>query len=151
VRAWSVRWHDGVVIAPRFRLVLLAAAIALGAAACGGMSTPHRPTVDTASADANGDAAGTNPFIPENRNLSECVSSLPRPDCGTTAQGGLGQALTFAVLMVGMALIGWRIAHSVRKRERAGVPDPADPADPVDPAGAADRPADTGSAAPSSG
>jgi hypothetical protein len=44
---------------------------------------------------------------------------LPRPGCGSKAQGGWHQALTFAVLMLGMAFIGWRIFRSVKHRDQA--------------------------------
>ena len=106
----------------RLRSMLLAGALALGgASACGGMDTPQRraaPPPESAPAE--------NPFLPEDRNVGDCVSSLPRPDCGSDARGGAGQAITFGVLMVGMALIGWRIAHAVRRRDRAAAEAPAE-------------------------
>ena len=60
----------------------------------------------------------SNDFIPENPNFGSCVSSLPRPDCGSSAQGGYHQLLTFGVLMLGMAFIGWRVFRSVRRAEK---------------------------------
>ena len=105
----------------RFRLVVLAAGVVLGGAACSGMDTPQRPaaaTIDTSVSGA-GSSTADNPFIPEDVNIGDCVSSLPRPDCGSDAQGGGAQLATFGVLMAGMAFIGWRIARGVRRRERA--------------------------------
>ena len=99
---------------------MLAATVVLGSAACSGMDTPQRPasaTVEPVDTVADGTIAD-NPFIPEDRNIGDCVSSLPRPDCGSDAQGGGAQLATFGVLMAGMAFIGWRIARGVRRRER---------------------------------
>lgn len=76
-------------------------------------------TVDPAS-------IGTNPFIPEDANIGDCVSSVPRPECGSQAQGGWRQYLTMLVLVLGTAFIGWRIARGVRSRDRAMSP-PTDP------------------------
>ena len=61
----------------------------------------------------------TNDFIPENANIGDCVSSLPRPGCGSEARSDTGQLLTFAALLVGSVFIGWRIVRSVRQRESA--------------------------------
>jgi len=67
--------------------------------------------------------ATANPFLPDNENPTECLSSLPRPDCGSEERGGVIQLVTFAILMLGMAFIGWRIALGVRRRDRAMSPD----------------------------
>ena len=63
-----------------------------------------------------------NVYIPEDRDLSDCLSSLPKPDCGSEDRGGAAQYITFAVLMLGMAFIGWRIFLGVRRRDRAQTP-----------------------------
>jgi len=68
-------------------------------------------------------AATANPFLPDNENPTECLSSLPRPECGSEERGGAIQLLTFAILMLGMTFIGWRIALGVRRRDRAMSPD----------------------------
>ncbi|MEY4231761.1 MAG: hypothetical protein RLZZ362_2610 [Actinomycetota bacterium] len=59
-----------------------------------------------------------NEFIPENVNIGDCLSSMPRPNCGSTNRSGTGTLLTFGVLMAGTAFIGWRISRSVRARDR---------------------------------
>ena len=114
------------MIARHLRIVLAAAALSLFGVGCSGMNTPRQSqaskdatsaTVDPVTGDTVPNA-GNNPFIPENRNLSECVSSLPRPDCGSSAQGGWAQGATFGALMLGMSFIGWRIFRGVRKRDR---------------------------------
>jgi len=63
-----------------------------------------------------------NPFIPEDRNLSDCLSSLPKPGCGSEARGGALQFATFGILMLGMAFIGWRVFRSVKRRDDAQTP-----------------------------
>lgn len=60
-----------------------------------------------------------NPFIPENANIGDCVSALPRPECGSEARGGWHQAFVFIALIVGIALIGGRLALAVRRRDHA--------------------------------
>jgi hypothetical protein len=82
-----------------------------------------RRRADRATACRSRDAddaptSGGNEFIPDEANLGDCLSSLPRPGCGSDLRGGWRQALTFAILMLGMAFIGWRIFRSVRQRDR---------------------------------
>lgn len=80
---------------------------------------------DTAGGDG-GTAIGDNEFLPE-ENLSSCVGTVQRPDCGSKSKGGWRMYLTFAVLMSGMGFIGWRITRSVRARDAVMNPvdDPA--------------------------
>ena len=121
----SARWHDGPV---RLRPVLVATVLALAmglavaappvavhAAAAGSSSDD---TSSTVADDSTSSTFAENPFIPEDRNLGDCVSSVPRPDCGTKAHGGWRQGIVFIVLMVGMAFIGWRIFRAVRRADR---------------------------------
>ena len=63
-----------------------------------------------------------NDFIPEDRDLSDCISALPRPGCGSKARGGWRQTLVFLVVVFGLAFIVWRIIRSARRKR----------ADPVD-------------------
>ena len=62
-------------------------------------------------------ASETNVFTPEDANVSSCVGTMERPDCGSKSKGGWRMYLTFAVLMSGMGFIGWRIARSIRQRD----------------------------------
>ena len=118
--------HDGSVTARNLRIVLAAAVLSLLGVGCSGMSTPRQSDASKAATSATVDpvtgdtipSAANNPFLPEDRNLGECVSSLPRPDCGSSAQGGWAQGATFGALMLGMAFIGWRIFRGVRKRDQ---------------------------------
>jgi hypothetical protein len=61
----------------------------------------------------------TNPFIPEDRNLSDCVSSVPQPGCGSKARSGWRQWLVFGVIALAIAFIGWRIVRLVRRNRQA--------------------------------
>lgn len=63
-----------------------------------------------------------NEFIPEDRDLSDCLSVLPKPGCGSEARGGPAQAAVFGAIVLGLAVIGGRIAWSVRSRNRAATP-----------------------------
>ncbi len=69
----------------------------------------------------------TNDFMDLERDVSECISSMPKPGCGrepTTSgdRGGAMQIALFGVLMLGMAAIGTRIAFAIRARDRQPAP-----------------------------
>ena len=72
-------------------------------------------SLDSGSAPAVGSEG--NVFTPEDANVSSCVGTMERPDCGSKSKGGWRMYLTFAVLMSGMGFIGWRIARSIRQRD----------------------------------
>ena len=100
----------------RFLAVLVATTALLGAPAATADAPPLEPpgsTVPTGTA---------NPFLPENENVTDCLSALPQPDCGSEERGGLGQWLTFGVMILGLTFVGWRVARGVRRRERAMSP-----------------------------
>ena len=91
--------------------------------AAAGPDDPQPPST-TVSA-AVGDPATTvldNDFLPADRDLSECISALPQPGCGSEARGGWRQTLVLLAVAVGLAFIGWRIIRSARRRR----PAPAD-------------------------
>jgi hypothetical protein len=73
-----------------------------------------------------------NPFIPEDQNLSDCISALPRPGCGSEERGGWRQAVVFGLIIVAGAFIAWRIVRIVRQRDARGVPPGRPRADRVD-------------------
>ena len=65
----------------------------------------------------------TNDFMDLERDVSECISAMPKPGCGREPtssgdRGGAMQIALFGVLMLGMAVIGTRIAFAVRARDR---------------------------------
>ncbi len=60
-------------------------------------------------------AISDNDFLPEDQNLGDCISAVPRPGCGSEARGGWRQGLVFGALMIGLAFIVWRIVVGARK------------------------------------
>ena len=60
-----------------------------------------------------------NPFLPEAANIGDCISAVPRPECGSKARGGWRQGLVFGAVAVAVAVIGTRLVIGVRKRDRA--------------------------------
>lgn len=99
-----------------------AAALPDSPAPATGDTVPGGDTSDGSGADTGTDTGengyADNPFLPEDRTLGECSSSLPKPGCGSSAHGGWRQGIVFAVLMLGMAFIGWRIFRAVRRADR---------------------------------
>lgn len=57
--------------------------------------------------------------LAEDLDISDCVSALPDPRCRTREDADLMQLAVLGVLLAAIALIGWRIARSVRQRDRA--------------------------------
>ena len=98
------------------RLTVALAAFTFGvlAVGCGRDEAATPATLDERAA---AETLSTNPFIPEDVNIGDCVSSLPRPGCGNEIRGDGHAMLTFAVLVAGLSFIGWRIARSVRRRD----------------------------------
>jgi hypothetical protein len=113
------RWHDGRV---RFLAAALAAVL-LAAPGSAVTQDTTEPTQTTVAADQSAPSATDNPFLPENENVSDCLSALPPPDCGSEDRGGSGQYFAFGAMLLGMAFIGWRIARGVRRRDRVVSPD----------------------------
>jgi hypothetical protein len=106
--------------------VLLLAVVAVvtlsGAPAAASMPPPNPPSPTVVD----------NPFIPEDQNLGDCVSALPRPGCGSEEQGGWRQQLVFGVVIAGLAFIGWRVVRNLRRRDTGGVPPSGPRADRLD-------------------
>ncbi len=65
-----------------------------------------------------------NEFMPENRPLSDCLSALPKPGCGSEARGGPYQTAVFGAMVLGLGLIGTRIVVGIRRRDRTPDPTP---------------------------
>jgi hypothetical protein len=57
-----------------------------------------------------------NPFLPAN--IGDCISAVPRPECGSKARGGWRQGLVFGAVVAAVAVIGTRLVIGVRRRER---------------------------------
>jgi hypothetical protein len=99
---------------------LLATVLAVGAP---DPAATASATTDDSSGDSSGGPSSppvtANEFIPEDRDLSECISALPKPDCGSDARGGWRQGLVLALVLAGMVGIGLRIAMAIRRRDAA--------------------------------
>jgi hypothetical protein len=93
-------------------VALLAALLIPLAVAAGSAAAAQAPPTTTPTSVAD------NPFIPPNKDLSTCVSANPQPGCGSKAQGGWRQFLVFAVVVVALAFIGWRVVTIVRRNRR---------------------------------
>ncbi|MBU3689664.1 MAG: hypothetical protein FGM29_08940 [Actinobacteria bacterium] len=68
----------------------------------------------------------TNDFLDLDRDVSECISAMPKPGCGREPtssgdRGGAMQLALFGIILVAMAGIGTRIAFAVRARDRENV------------------------------
>ncbi len=101
-----------------FRSIVLAAALLAPWGVAGRVAAEPAgatPSTTTPAPEPVPDATD-NPFIPENANLGDCVSSLPRPECGSTARGGTGQWLVLGALLGGLGFIGWRVSRGIRHR-----------------------------------
>jgi hypothetical protein len=78
-----------------------------------------------------------NEFLPEDRGLGDCISAVPRPGCGSEARGGWHQTLVFLAIMLGLAVIVWRIVAASRRARTTAISDRRTP-------DATSVPADTG-------
>ncbi len=77
-----------------------------------------------------------NDFIPEDRDLSDCLSALPKPGCGSEARGGWGQTAVLVAILLGIGLMAWRISVGIRANRRtldrpADAPEPRSPTHPT--------------------
>lgn len=83
------------------------------------VSVTHSNTapIDTASTDTV-PVDTANPFLPEQRDLTECIGLLQRPGCGSEARGGLGQTLVAILMIGGLVLIFGRVAWGLRRNRR---------------------------------
>lgn len=97
-------------------------ALAVGLAAVTGCGRDSQATVTTMDEREAAETLSTNPFLPEDANIGDCVSSLPRPGCGSEIRGDSHAAITFGVLVAALSFIGWRIVRSVRRRDRTSAP-----------------------------
>jgi hypothetical protein len=95
-------------------LIPMAAMTAAPAAAAG----PASPVVASAAPSPTPPVTD-NPFLPPDKNLTDCVSANPQPGCGSKAHGGWRQTLTFVIVALAMAFIGWRIVVIVRRNRKA--------------------------------
>ena len=72
-------------------------------------------TVDTVDTDDRPTRPTINEFFPEERPLSDCLSSLPKPNCGSEARGGWRQLAVLGAILGGLGFIAWRIVAAARR------------------------------------
>lgn len=65
-------------------------------------------------------SAAENPFLPDdtNVNLADCISALPRPECGSEERGGWRQLVVFGAVVGGLGVIGTRVFIQMNRRRR---------------------------------
>jgi len=59
-----------------------------------------------------------NPFLPENRDLTDCIGTLQRPGCGSEARGGWHQNAVAIVMISGLLIVFGRIAWGIRRGQK---------------------------------
>ena len=96
-------------------LIPMAAVTAAPAAAAG----PASAVVASATPADRPRPSPTTRSSRRTRTSTECVSANPQPGCGSKAHGGWRQTLTFVVVALAMAFIGWRIVVIVRRNRKA--------------------------------
>ena len=78
------------------------------------------PTTELAIDEAN-------PFLPDERNLTDCIGMLQRPGCGSESRGGWHQNVVAIVMVSGLMIVFGRVAWGVRRSQKnaaASTPDP---------------------------
>ncbi|CAN5717889.1 hypothetical protein BH24ACT5_BH24ACT5_12750 [soil metagenome] len=95
-------------------------AAAAHAAALGSDPVDQKPatSADDSTPASSAPATSINEFVPDDVNVSECISALPRPGCGSEERAGWRQTLLLGVLVAGLAVIGWRIVVAVRRGDQ---------------------------------
>lgn len=73
--------------------------------------------------DASPTPTTLNDFFPAERDISDCLSVLPKPGCGSEARGGWAQTAVFGAIMLGLTVIGIRIVIGLRRRDAVTVDD----------------------------
>jgi len=98
------------------RRLALAAATAIAVITLIAMGTGSVSAEEgTGIGDANTPTVTYNDFIPEERDLSDCISAIPKPGCGSSAKGGWRQMLVLGLVVTGLGFIGWRVVAGARK------------------------------------
>ena len=103
------------------RVLLLPVAFVVLTAGCSG-DNPYQASkaaetsvatasTDTAGTDTTGTGLADNGFIPDEQNVSSCVGTNERPNCGSKSKGGWRMYLVFAALAGGVGFGRWAIGR----------------------------------------
>lgn len=103
------------MLARAFSILLVSLACLVGGATVAAQGEPAPPETPPPST--------FNVFYPEERALSDCLSSVPKPNCGSEARGGWAQYSIAIALVAGLGFIGWRIVRSARRSGAPRTPD----------------------------
>jgi hypothetical protein len=78
------------------------------------------PVAATSDPPEPAPATTENPFLPDDTtvNIGDCISALPRPECGSRERGGWRQLAVFGAVVAGLGAIGARVFVGVRRRDR---------------------------------
>lgn len=103
------------MLARAFSILLVSLAVLVGGTAVAAQDEPAPPGTPPPST--------FNVFYPEERALSDCLSSLPKPNCGSEARGGWAQYSIAIALVAGLGFIAWRVVRSARRSGAHRTPD----------------------------
>ena len=115
----SHAWISTKFVAVAVSVVVVVVVVVAGCSGSNPFQAANNATATTVTASGTQTPTGnvaTNPFIPD-RNISDCIGTNERPNCGSSKKGGLGMWLTFAALALGVGFIMWRISIGVRQRD----------------------------------
>lgn len=103
-------------------MVFAVAALAPTVAPNGAVSATAQPMIGVVAGqlDENDLLTSTipNDFYPENRDITDCISALRPPDCGSAARTGWPQFVVLALLILGVGTITARVMISSRRARR---------------------------------
>ena len=92
-------------------LVLFSAAVRPSGALA--WDAPAPPDTVPAATNPDGSPAEGD-FLPSER-FDDCVGLVQRPNCGSSERSDWRQGAALGALVVGVAVIGWRIIRAVRR------------------------------------
>ena len=106
------RWIVAVGMIPVLIVVVMVGSLLVGAPAM-----LHAATSPMA-VDVPPPTVTLNDFFPEDRDLSDCLSALPKPGCGSESRGGWTQTMVMLLIIAGLGVIVWRIRAGMKRAAR---------------------------------
>jgi hypothetical protein len=90
----------------------------------GGLLAPHSAAATTPAPDPIAPATTelvvdeANPFLPDERDVTDCIGMLQRPGCGSESRGGWHQNAVAIVMVTGLVIVFGRVAWGVYRSQR---------------------------------